>query len=112
LFSFKIYIYYENFNELREILEKYANKHSSYLNAQKFLFDFKLKHFNELDMSLIQLIGQLSPIDSYVLKYCDKFNDSVVVIDCLFEMLDGSQWKYDYDCWSIFNNTLLKCGKK
>jgi hypothetical protein len=67
---------------------------------------------NELDIRLIHIIGELSPIDSYILKYFKYFNDPILIIDCLFEMLDAHQWKYDKDCWNFFNKSLLKSSKK
>ncbi|CAF0909978.1 unnamed protein product [Brachionus calyciflorus] len=32
-------------------------------------------------------------------------------IDCLFEMLDFYQWKYNKDCWSCLNKLILKSEK-
>ena len=107
-----MYMYYDKLDELKSILENYSNNHPTYINAHKYLFDFKLTHMNELDIKLIQRIGELSPIDSYILNYCKYFNDPILIIDCLFEILDAYQWKYDKDCWNFFNKSLLKISKK
>ena len=57
-------------------------------------------------------IHRLNPSDSYILKYCRKFNDIMMTIDCAFELLDYYQWKYDETCWELLRDLLLYSNKE
>jgi len=103
----EIYLYYDKIHELEELLENYSVKHPEYINAQKYLFDFLVENNNVNSLEIFSRIAKISPSDSYILKYCRKFNDLIMSIDCIFDMLDHFQWKYSKKCWSCLKELLI-----
>ena len=129
----KIHIYYENFEQLNAVLRAYSKSHADYLNAHKFLFEFEMEYMKKFNMNAFQVslghsnqvtiekksnnlmknqnIAKLSPSDSLILKNLKNLNDQVMSLDCLFDMLDFYQWKYDKTCWKTLNKLLLRSNK-
>lgn len=103
----EIYMYYDRVQDVEDLLEKYSLSHISYINAQKYLFEFQIEHNSIYLFDVFNRIAKLSPSDSFVLKYCKKFSDLMMSIDCLFDMLDYFQWKYDDECWNCLSELLI-----
>lgn len=106
-----IYIYYDKITELEDILVKYTKSNPNYLNAHKYLFEFEITYKRNLSLPIFQEITRLCPSDSFVLKYCKYFQDPVISIDSVFDLLDYYQWKYDVECWNLFYKLLVKSDK-
>ena len=66
-----------------------------------------MQHNNAPSIDIFNQITKLSPSDSFILKYCKKFNSLVMSIDCMFDMLDFFQWKFNEECWSYFSQLLF-----
>ena len=107
----EIYAHYDKIDEIEQILETYANKQPEYLNAQKYLFEFKVNYKRNLSLPLFQRIVKICPSDGIILKYYKQLRDVTTSIDVLFDLLDYYQWKYNKECWSNLNKLLLKCEK-
>lgn len=102
-----IYSHYERYHELEEVLQEYVLKHPDYINAYKYLFEFYMEHNNAPSFDIFNQITKLSPSDSFVLKYCKKFDNLVMSIDCMFDILDFFQWKFNEECWTYFSQLLF-----
>ncbi|RMZ94177.1 TATA box-binding -associated factor RNA polymerase I subunit A [Brachionus plicatilis] len=107
----EIYTYYKKINELHEVLLAYSAKNSDYLNAQKYLFEFELNYMNLISTELFQNITRLNPSDGLILKYHQYFQNVILSIDCIFEILDYYQWKYSKECWSCLSILIKQSDK-
>jgi len=111
----EIYSYYSNFDELAELLRKYIMKNPEYLNAYKYYFKYLENHDPGNVLNALQKIVELSPSDSLVFEYCKLIvfvkNDFITALDCMFDMLDYSQWKHDQERWKYFMELLLRSEK-
>lgn len=107
----EIYIQYDKLHEVEVLLENYSLKHSNYINAQKYLFNFNVQYNNTHSIELFNRIAMLNPSDSFVLKHCQDFNDTPLAIDCLFDMLDYYQWKFCEEIWICFNQLIMNTIK-
>ncbi|CAF0874519.1 unnamed protein product [Didymodactylos carnosus] len=103
-------------NTTREIIEtilnNYSIKHSTYINAQKYLYWYYNNSQKENDKyKILKQLVDLDPSSTpYVLNYCQYlFNNHLLIelFDYLFDYLDYYKNKYDLNAWTLFNNLFI-----